>query len=221
MNNHVKGFRRDKAILAALGEWGVLDTDQLQMMFFPSLRMTQKRLQRLIEQGKIKRYRDCTGQPYFYYLERKPGQPEHKIGLNWIRLWIERSLKSWEALSTWQYEPNYKSIRPDALAAVRNSVTEKFRFCFIERECDTNPCRKVKLYNDLYASGEYEKAWWAEKADRFPPVIVAVETLTRMDTVKQFIEKENKHGLEFRVYLMDQIKQDVTMTDAKQCLSSS
>jgi hypothetical protein len=210
MTNHTKGYRRDNAIIKQLEEWQVLDTDQIQHLYFPSLRMAQKRLQRLVELKKLHRARDYSGQAYYYYLEAKPGQACHRVGLNWVRLWLERELKSWEQLSTWQYEPNHKTVRPDGFMAVKNTVTGKLRFAFIERECDTNPFKKVKLYNDLYASEGYAGAWWADKADRFPPVIVVVESETRLAKVRGLIEKDNKHGLEFKAYLLDYLISDLT-----------
>lgn len=211
MSNHTKGYHRDNAILGALKEWQVLNTEQIQLLFFKnvSLRMAQKRLQRLTTLKKIHRQRDYIGQSFYYYLEQKPGQSNHKLGVNWIRLWLQQSLKSWEVPHLWQYEPNYKSIRPDAFVAIKNVITGKLRFCFIERECDTNPFKKVKLYNDLYSTGGYCDAWWTEEAVRFPIVVVVVETTGRMETVKKLIEKDNKHGLEFKVYLLNQIVREL------------
>lgn len=211
MNNHLKGYRRDNAIIKALEEWQVLETDQIQWLFFRdvSLRMAQRRLQRLVELGKVQRQRDYMGQPFYYFLDKAPGQASHKLGVNWIRLWLQYGLKSWESLSTWQYEPTYQSIRPDGLAAIKNTITGKIRLLFIERECDTNPCRKVKLYNDFYASGGYSGSWWVNKVERFPSVVVVVESSGRLETVKKQIEQDNKNGLEFKVYLLDQIISEV------------
>jgi len=211
LNNHQKGYRRDNDIISALEEWQVLDTDQLQLLFFSdvSLRMAQRRLQRLTELKKIHRARNYPGQPYYYYIDKKPGQVDHKLGVNWVRMWLQRSLKSWESLSCWQYEPVYKGIRPDALVAIKNTVKDKMRLSFIERECDTNPCKKVKLYNDFYSNSGYGGSWWEEQTERFPSILLVVETSGRMETVKKLIEKDNPNGLEFKVYLLDQIISEV------------
>lgn len=212
MSNHTKGFCRDNAILAALKEWQVLDSEQLKLLFFKSvsLRMAQKRLSRLTVLHKVHRQRDYMCQPYYYYLERKPGQINHRLGVNWIRMWLQQSTNSWgDTLYLWQYEPNYNTVRPDGFVGMKNTFTGKTRFCFIERECDTNPFIKVKLYNDLYASGSCGGTWWAKQSDRFPAIVVVVESAARMDAVKKLIEKDNKHGLEFKVYLLDQIIRDV------------
>ena len=212
MSNHTKGFCRDNAILSALKEWQLLDSEQLKLLFFKtvSLRMAQKRLSRLTDLHKVHRGRDYMCQPYYYYLERKPGQISHRLGVNWIRMWLQQSNKSWgDTLYLWQYEPNYNTIRPDAFVGVKNTITGKTRFYFIERECDTNPFKKVKLYNDLFASGSCDSAWWVEHSERFPAVIIVVESPARMEVVKKLIEKDNKHGLEFKIYLLSQIISEV------------
>lgn len=210
MNNHQRGYHRDNAIITVLDEWGILNTDQLQMMFFSGLRMAQKRLQRLVEMKKVYRYREYTGQPYHYYTSiKRPGQPDHKLGVNWIRLWLQNSIKSWETLYQWEYEPNYKTVRPDAMAAIRNTITGKLRLCLIERECDTNPFKKIKLYNELYDGGGYMAAWWAKQVERFPKVVIVVESEARARQVRRLIEKENKNSLEFQVYILSQIISEV------------
>jgi len=49
-----------------LTEWGVLDTEQLHYLLFPSIRVAQRRLTALYSQGKIKRNKQAS--PYFYYM---------------------------------------------------------------------------------------------------------------------------------------------------------
>jgi hypothetical protein len=122
---------------------------------------------------------------------------------------LQKQLKSWETLHYWQYEPSYKTVRPDAFVTIKNNTRDAFRFLFVERECDTNPFRKIQLYNEMYEKGEYTGSWWAEKATRFPVTMIVVETTARLATVRKCIEKENKHGLEFKAYLMDQIISEV------------
>lgn len=213
MSNHTKGYCRDNAILSVLKEWHVLNSEQLKLLFFKnvSLRMAQKRLSRLTAMGKVQRQRDYMCQPYYYYLEQSLGQISHRIGVNWIRMWLLQGINSWgDTLYHWQYEPNYNTVRPDGFVGMKNTFTGKKRFYFIERECDTNPFKKVKLYNDLFASGDCDGAWWAEMSGgKFPAIIIIVESPARMDRVKKLIEKGNKHGLEFKVYLLDQIISEV------------
>jgi hypothetical protein len=91
-----------------------------------------------------------------YYVGQRPAQLEHRLGVNCIRLWLQQRLKSWETLEIWQYEVNYGQLRPDALAAIKNSVTGKLRLMFIEYDRAYNKFDKVAKYERFY-NGELYK----------------------------------------------------------------
>lgn len=111
MNNHQKGYRRDRFVLETIAEWGTMDTEQLRLLCYPSARVAQRRLRILTDRGKLRRTREATEQPYAYHVGRyDPG----RLALNWARLWLLRRLKSWEVLESFDYA---------GVATVRNTVT--------------------------------------------------------------------------------------------------
>lgn len=204
-DNHRYGARRDRQIIETIIDRGPLDIFLLSAMFFPSLKMAQKRLQRLAETGKVKRTRETLGHPYTYYSGQRSAQLEHRLGVNYIRLWIEQRLKSWEQIEVWQYEINYGQLRPDALAAIRNNVTGKLRLMFLEYDRAYNKFDKVAKYERFYDTGGYCGQWWAEQAERFPPVLVVSEGTPTV-----------KSKLEFSVLSFQKIVEEV-----RQCLTGN
>lgn len=108
MNNHQKGYRRDRSVIETLAEWGTMSTDQLQALFYPSARVAQRRLKILTAKGKIKRYHEVIGLPYIYSLSK----PDNvRLSLNWLRIWLTKRLKSWEVIETFDYEANACIVR--------------------------------------------------------------------------------------------------------------
>ena len=212
MNNHQKGYRRVREIVEAVDRCGVLDAVQIELLIYggrseSNKRQAQRKLQKLHKLRRLNRGRVAVSQPYHYYTGKAPGQPEHRLATNWIYLWMLKNLKNWETLHSFDYEPDYKLLRADALASVKNKVTGKFLFYFIEADLSHNPFDKVKKYNDLYASERYAGSWWVNLADRFPAVIVATESESRLKAIQKAVDEENVHGLEFRAYLLDHLKE--------------
>lgn len=103
MNNHQKGYRRDRAVIETLQDWGTMDTEQLRILFYHSARVAQRRLKILTAKGKIKRFHEVIGLPYIYSLSK----PDNvRLTLNWLRIWLVKRLKSWEVIETFDYETN-------------------------------------------------------------------------------------------------------------------
>lgn len=111
MNNHQKGYRRDRLVLDLIAEWGTLDTEQLRLLCYPSARVAQRRLRILTAKGKLKRAREALEQPYAYYVKK---YDPVILALNWARLYLMKRLKSWEALEGFDYAGG---------ATIRNTVT--------------------------------------------------------------------------------------------------
>lgn len=196
ITNHAKGYRRDREIIDTLTAWGALDTTMLQDMFFPSLRMAQKRLYKLFVQKKVNRSRDIAERPYVYYIDKLTGQIDHRLGVNRARLWITKSLKNWEQFYHWEYEPNYGTIRPDALMGIKNMVMGKYRFLFIEYDRSNNVFDKIEKYNQWYADNKYTSAWWVEYAEKFPTIFIFTE---RPELIQKLVTKQNRCNLLFQI----------------------
>ena len=216
MGNHRSSYRRDNAILSAVERHGVLDAEQLEVLFFKHLksgkRVCQRRLEVLSEK-QLNRDRRSFAQPYFYYFGKVPGQVEHRLAVNWVYIWLVRGLKSWEQIHSLEYEVAYKAFRVDALVAVKNKVTGRLKVYYIEADRSDNEFRKVLQLNVFYQSGAYRDAWWVPLADRFPVTVVATETDKRHRHITEKINTENPGGLEFRLLCLSDIRGGCLGTD--------
>lgn len=135
------------------------------------------------------------------------GRLEHLLSLNWVYVWLSAGLKPWEQIHCFEYEVNFKILQADALCAIKNTVTGKFKFFFVELDRSSNDFDKVLKYNELYGSEGYAGHWWAELANRFPPILIVTTSTRRAAHIRERIKKENTNGLEFRVMLIDEIKE--------------
>jgi len=187
---------------------GALSTEQVSLLFFGgiknSVRMAQKRLQRLYEQKKLRRVRESVNRPYYYYTGTRPGQIEHLVSLNWVYIWMQCRSMGWGRMHCFSREPDYKILRPDAFAGIRDK-NGRFYFAFVEMDLaeSGNHFDKVAKYNQLYASEKYAGWWWVPLATGFPPVIIV--TTGRKERIQKHVNRENPHGLEFRVYTLEEI----------------
>lgn len=212
LTNHAKCSRRDKELFRLLESQGALNTDQIRLLLFPNnvLRIAQRRLKKLADRKAIKRSRISLDEPNYYYMDSKPGQLEHVLGVSWIYVWITSTLNSMERLHCFDREvKDYKLVRPDAFAGIKNLWKDSLSFYFVELDIDEsgNDFRvKARRYNNLYASGSYMKMWWAPHSKRFPPIIVV--TTGRVKKLQEKIQEENIQNLEFRVYSLDYVKEE-------------
>lgn len=208
-DNRAIGKRRDREILEAVESRRALETEQVRAIIFPGmssgLRKAQEKLLKLAKKGRLQRERVDDG-VFAYFRDVRPGALRHTLGVNWLRIWLEKQMKSWEAFHSWEYEPDYGLLRADGLAAIRNIPTGDFRFCFVEHDRGTNSFDKVEKYCRLYESGGYSGHWWVKLTKRFPPILVATTTARRLEAIQAAIKKENKAGLEFKVMLLEDIK---------------
>ncbi len=209
LSNHALGSLRDKKILDLIQSRKALDTEQVRMIAFANMRSgrrkAQDRLQKLYVRQRVKRLRLAPNEPYIYYSGKRHGRIEHLIMLNWVYIWIERNLKSWETLQRWDYEFDHGILQADAFAVIKNTVTGELRFLFIEMDRSDNEFDKVTKYCDLYESENY--SWWGQYAKRFPPVLVVTTSAGRLSRIQEAIGRDNRNGLQFEVYLLDFVKE--------------
>ena len=108
----------------------------------------------------------------------------------------------------WEYEVDYELLRCDAFCGIKNTVTGKVRFMFIEMDIyeSGNAFDKVAKYNALYTTDKYLGYWWNEVAEKFPEVLVV--TTGDPERIYRKVEKENVANLAFRVLVLDRVKKE-------------
>jgi hypothetical protein len=210
--NQLKGYHRDKEILGLIERLQALDTEQVRALLFSSMtqgrRKAQERLKALYDRGRLNRWRPGPESPYMYFVGKKHGRIEHLIALNWVYVWMVKSVKSWEEIYRWDYEQDYGALQADAFCVVRNMVTGKLRMWFVEldRAESGNLFDKVRKYCDLYESERYAGWWWVDLADRFPGILTVTTAAGREKIIRGLVEKENRAGLQFEIYLLENLK---------------
>lgn len=212
MNLRLKGSMRDKAILRMVEEWGVMNAHQIRLMRFndiaSSQRKAQERLRKLTLNGPLNRLR--TEEGYLYSLGDINATSRHTENTNWIRIWFEYNLKSWEKLHCFLYEQDYGILRTDAFVAIKNTITGQFRFWFVETDLShSNKFDKVKKYNKLFEKGGYADRWWVDLTEKFPTILVVTTSITRKEKILEHIAEENAAGLCFDVRLLRDLREEV------------
>lgn len=211
LNNYQKCSLRDKELYYLLESQTSLNTDQIKLLLFKNvcLRIVQRRLTKLTNAKKIMRHRISFDEPYFYYIQKKPGQVEHVLGVSWIYTWVCSSLTNMEILHCFEREVDYKTLRPDALIGVKNTWKDSVSFFFAEMDIAGSGhdfSIKVKRYNDFYANESYKGQWWVSIAKRFP--VIRVVTTGSIKSIQTKIEKANVHGLEFQVFNLERVQEE-------------
>lgn len=108
-------YQRDSKLVELLTEWGVLDTEQLHYLLFPSIRVAQRRLTALYNLGKIKRNTQTS--PYFYYMVDHKN-PLQRIAENWVRIYIASRCSSWQR-TAFSYDAGIYTITNTVTGAVK------------------------------------------------------------------------------------------------------
>ncbi len=111
---------RDQNILNFLEEFHVATSSQIHRLYFAETitRNSRSRLQKLTEQGFVKRTRSTINNDFAYYLERKSllQQLHHDL----IRAELYATMKQIYEILEWHNEFTIDHIRPDALTYIRN-----------------------------------------------------------------------------------------------------
>lgn len=207
---------RDREVLLALEQWGVMSAEQIILKFFPfpwGKRKAQERLTKLYRAGKLHRWRGDNGW-YCYSLEPRNNQSDHRLAVNWVRLYFEHSRPDWEKFHTFQYEQDYGILRADGFAAMKDfaaSVKGEFRLWFVELDrSHRNRFDKVQKYCRLFREGGYQGRWWVELTDKFPRILVVTTSEERKQKILAHIQEENEADLRFEVRLLSDIKEAVS-----------
>ena len=168
---------RDFQILESVRRMGVLTTKQLQQLWFSpdSDKACKRRLVKLYRAGMLKRLpRASVNDPFYYFVGRTPRSfdlLEHNLGVNAIRVRVERAVKElgWELLQ-WmgpsELQPllsTRSSLAPDAYFQIARPVEGEIRrsglFLEYERTVRSSSvlAHKIRRYADMYHSGSYRQ----------------------------------------------------------------
>jgi hypothetical protein len=150
---------RDLEVADFISEFKIARTSTIQELFYPSLRVTQRRLEALCQERELHRYRDSISSEYLYYKTR-PKQLKHSL----LVTDFYRELNKITKIHKFVTEVNCGSIRPDAIIGYE---TSKKHIATLEIEL-SNKGFDVYKYEAFYSSGEYKTY--------FPvlPLIIAV-----------------------------------------------
>lgn len=130
--------KRDFDIIETLKDWKIMNTYQLKVKFFPSLRMTRKRMNILVKRKKVKQCREALDLPNNYYID-KYVDAEFYVKRNWLRIWLERQ-KAWgDSIINFEYDPIHAVIQNhiakteiDVYIVFSQDEAEKFRLNNVE-----------------------------------------------------------------------------------------
>jgi len=212
MSHRKHGYYRDNEIAWRVGSHRCLNAEQVQVLLFPltasGKRKCQQRLKRLTDQLRLRRFRYSLEEPYAYF-RKEIKQIEHTVLLNWAVIWIERQLKSWEEIYSVEFNYDMKILITDCFIAVKNTITGSFRFMFIEMDIHhpENEFDKVRKYNKLYDN--LPDQWWIKHTKRFPAVLLVTNDERKFKEINKLIKLENKNGLEFKSYLVGDLRREV------------
>lgn len=151
---------RDKQVLEFLRKFKVATTDTIADIFYPSLRVAQRRLKILYENKALKRDREHFTSQFYYYIQ-KPKQLRHSILLTDFY----RELNKIANIEFFESEFAIEHVRADALAAYR--IKNRGYIAFVEVQIANMPL-DIEKYENLYRSELYKKY--------FPvfPLIIAI-----------------------------------------------
>ena len=212
MSHRKHGYCRDNEIAWRVGSHKCLNAEQVQVLLFPltasGKRKCQQRLKRLTDQLRLRRFRYSPEEPYAYF-QKEIKQIEHTVLLNWAVIWIERQLKSWEEIYSVDFNYDMKILITDCFIAIKNTITGQFRFLFIEMDIHHpgNEFDKVRKYNRLYEN--IPDQWWVKFTKRFPAVLLVTNNERKLKKINELVKLENKNGLEFKSYLVGDLRREV------------
>lgn len=213
LSNHKKGSLRDSSLVGLLSSGIAFNTEQIHLLLFRDNveRIVQRRLKKLTEERKIiRRDRLSIDEPFFYYIDRKPGQVDHVLGVSWIYTWVRMTLTNMEKLHCFEREVKEytKIVRPDAFMGIKHLFTGNLTFFFIEFDIaeSGNDFDKVIKYNTLFSTESYAHAWWVPLSKRFPAIVVV--TTGNKERIHERVKTENSNNLEFRIYTLSEIKEE-------------
>ncbi len=172
--------KRDKAVLDFIEKFRVASTSTLEVLFYPSPRVAQRRLSVLVDHGELNRDRDHFTYEYLYYI-KKPRQLRHALLLTDL---YREMVKVGIEIVNFDNEVTLEDIRADGLVAYR--LNEKNFIAFAEIQISNTPL-DIDKYLKFLRSDKYK--------NYFPvfPLIIAVtnKKVSQTRDIKIIVVKED------------------------------
>lgn len=125
--------------------------DVIERLFYPSYRVATRRLNKIVEYGYLKRYRESPNEKYFYYTGKLPKQREH-LNISIKTILYAQSL-GYEVVE-FRREVKLDNIRPDAIIGLKKN--DKSGVLLVEVERFNNSLKKkIKKYEEIYKNKKY------------------------------------------------------------------
>ncbi len=139
---------RDRKVITFIDEFKVATTDTIHELFYPSLKIAQRRLRLLTENNLLKRDRDHFTAQYYYYTN-KPRQLRHCLLLTDFYRELNKRVK----IKLFRKEFPIEDIRPDGFVVYE--VNGQNYIACVEIELSNIP--DIGKYERLYKGESYKK----------------------------------------------------------------
>ncbi|SHH05616.1 replication-relaxation family protein [Tepidibacter thalassicus] len=172
---------RDLKVINFIEKVGVATTNQIYQMFFSNRtdRVCYRRLNRLVQEKKLKRFRENQISEYKYYIKKKPVNIRHGV----LRTEFYVQLSKLFNIKHFKKEFEINNIRSDALFGIENKKTQKKFLLFLEVEISNNNLKKkLKKYEGLKISKKYKG-----KLPVFP-ILIILSNKQKIDTKLNYIQ---------------------------------
>lgn len=165
---------------------------------------------------RIKRDQLSISQPYFYWSadKKRPGQIEHRIGINWLYVWFSTWAERTGAELKFKREPKeYEPIvRPDAFVSLRSTTKTHLFFGEFHRHESGNEFDKLTKYTTLFRNIIDLKAQgirpyhWVELRDQKIPTLTVITTGPKKTLLDRLIN-QNPLGIPYELLTLDELKE--------------
>lgn len=126
-------------------------SDIIEKLFYPSYRVAMYRLNKMVNEGYCKRYRESPNKKFFYYTGSKPKQIDHMDLAARSILWIKEN--GYNVLN-FRREIKLDGARPDAIVGIERNG--KYGILMVEIERFNNTLnKKISIYEKVYREKKY------------------------------------------------------------------
>lgn len=140
---------RDKEVIGFITKCPCY-SDTIQELFYPSVRVANRRLELMTDYKYIRRFRERVNDKYFYYTGRKPKQLEHMDLAARTLIWIKQ--QGYKVLE-FKREVKFDGARPDAVIGIYKNG--KYGVVVLEVERFNNSLeRKISIYERILREGK-------------------------------------------------------------------